>query len=246
MPFNINGNILTNLQVKLYNDTRIVRSGLVYYADAGISNSYPGSGTTWYDLSGNSNNGTLTNGPTFNNSNGGSIVFDGSNDYVTVPYNSTLNTPSGATYEIWIYPTAAGEFLTRGTSDSGATPDNPRFYVGSGGTIYFDWSTPGADTYVDTTAIISLNTWSQIIGVAAPNSQLRVYFNGGTEASYGTVVRAIGSTVPNTSDPLIIGGATWIPRYFAGRISSVKLYNKVLSTSEMLQNYNANRSRFGI
>ena len=65
MPFNIGGNILTNTQVNVYNGSSIVRNGLLMYLDAGIANSYPGSGTTWTDLSGNSLNGTLTNGPTY-------------------------------------------------------------------------------------------------------------------------------------------------------------------------------------
>ncbi len=223
----------------------MIQDGLVLALDAGDKNSYPGSGTTWTDII-NYNIGTLTNGPTFNNENGGSIVFDGTNDYVTIPYSTTLNTPNSATYEIWVYVTAAGEFLSRGTSDSGATPDNPRFYVGSGGTVYFDWSIQGADTYVDTSTTISFNRWNQIIGVAIPSTQLRVYFNGGVQASYGTVAQTLPATIPNTSDPLIIGGVNWIPRYFAGRIASVKLYNRALSTDEMLQNYNAQKTRFGL
>jgi hypothetical protein len=62
----------------------IVQSGLVLNLDAGVSSSYPGSGTTWTDLSGNGNTGTLTNGPTYNSANGGSLVFDGVDDYVNV------------------------------------------------------------------------------------------------------------------------------------------------------------------
>ena len=62
---------------------RIVTDGLVLYLDAANTKSYPGSGTTWTDISGKSNNGTLTNGPTFDSGNKGTIVFDGSNDYVS-------------------------------------------------------------------------------------------------------------------------------------------------------------------
>ena len=68
----------------LHHSPRIVTSGLVLALDAADRNSYPGSGTTWTDLSGNANNGTLTNGPTFNSANGGSIVFDGTNDFEAV------------------------------------------------------------------------------------------------------------------------------------------------------------------
>ena len=71
------------------NNAPIVTDGLVFYVDAGNSNSYPGSGTTWTDLAG-SNDGTLTNGPTFDSGNGGSIVFDGTDDYVNFLPNLTI------------------------------------------------------------------------------------------------------------------------------------------------------------
>ena len=66
----------------LSHSPRIVTDGLVFCVDAGDKMSYPGAGTTWTDLSKNRNNGTLTNGPTFDSANGGSIVFDGTDDYV--------------------------------------------------------------------------------------------------------------------------------------------------------------------
>ena len=75
----------------------IVKSGLVLYLDAGNQNSYPGTGTTWTDISRNNNNGTLTNGPTFNSENGGSIVFDGTNDYVSTALTST----NSFTWNVW-------------------------------------------------------------------------------------------------------------------------------------------------
>ena len=174
------------------------------------------------------------------------MVFDGSNDYASVGYSTAINTPNGATYEIMLYPQAAGEFLTRGKSDSGTDPDNPRFYVGGSGNIYFDWSITGADTYVDTvTGTATLNQWNHIVGVAQPGDQLRVYVNG-VQASYGTVSRTLPATLPNTSDPIIIGGVTWIPRYFTGKVGMVKLYNRNLTPTEIKENFNGIRSRYGI
>ena len=74
---------------------RIVTDGLVLYLDAANQRSYPGSGTTWSDISRGGNNGTLVNGPTFDPGNGGSIVFDGVDDYVSIPdINFTTATPS--------------------------------------------------------------------------------------------------------------------------------------------------------
>jgi hypothetical protein len=232
----------------MFTGPNIVTNGLVLALDAANTKSYPGSGTTWNDVSGNSNNGTLTNGPTFNSANGGSIVFDGVDDYINVPYNTVLNTPSGATYEIWFKPTifTSGEFLNRGTSDSGATPDNPRFYIYNTGQIYFDWSSPSVDTYAQTTTgAVTMGTWNQIVGIATPNTALRIFANG-YETSYSLQIQTLPATLPNTSNPIQIGGATWLPRYFTGNIASVKLYNRTLIPSEVLQNYQALKTRFGL
>lgn len=81
-----------------YRGPHIVTDGLVLALDAANPTSYPGSGTTWRDLSGNNNSGSLVNGPTFNSVNGGSIVFDGSNDYVNIPYAG--NTSNSFTFTI--------------------------------------------------------------------------------------------------------------------------------------------------
>ena len=223
----------------------IVTSGLVLCLDAANPRSYAGTGTGWADLSGNATIGTLTNGPTFNGDNGGSIVFDGTNDYVSISYNSVLNTPNGATYNIWIYPTQTGEFLNRGTSDSGATPDNPRFIAYSSGNLYFDWSSPGSDIYLETSTGVTLGSWNQVIGLATPSAQLRTFVNG-RETSYSGRVNSLPSTLPNTSTSLQIGAATWAPSYFNGSIAIVRLYNRVLSSSEILFNYNATKNRFGL
>ena len=227
------------------NGPRIVTSGLVLSLDAADRNSYPSTGTTWFDLSGQGNNGTLTNGPTFNSANGGAIVFDGVDDYVNVPYNTVLNTPNGATYELWIYRSNGGTFLARGTSDSGATPDNPRLYVYPGtGQVYYDWSSVGVDKYGYSTANIDANTWNQITLTATPGSYMALYINGvdRTGSPFGGT---LANPLPNTSDPLIIGGSSWAG-VFTGRIASTKLYNRALSATEVLQNYNALKSRFNL
>jgi len=82
----------------LAHSPRIITDGLVLCLDAGNPKSYPGSGTTWTDLSGNGNNGTLTNGPTYNSGNLGSLVFDGVNDYVNL---GDLDLPAPFTLSIW-------------------------------------------------------------------------------------------------------------------------------------------------
>ena len=247
MPFNIGGHIYNGTHADVEDYKNVITRGLVLHLDASALESYPGSGTSWSDLSGN-NNGTLTNGPTFSSGNQGYINFDGTNDYVNIPYNAVLDTPSGATYEIWFKPTVStsGEFLSRGTSDGGATPDNPRFYIYNTGKIYFDWSRPSVDTYTETnTGAVTMGAWNQIVGIATPSAALRMFANG-YETSYSLQVQTLPATIPNTSDPIQIGGVTWIPRYFTGNIASVKLYNRVLASAEILQNYNIQKGRFGL
>jgi len=203
----------------------------------------------WNDTSGNNNNGTLTNGSTFTpNQVGGYLNFDGSDDYVSVPYASVLNTPSGATYELWIYRSNGGTLLARGTSDSGATPDNPRFYIfpsgGNAGQVYYDWSTVGSDKNGYSTINLTANVWYNIIVTAVPGGQLYLYINGVDRSGTWN-----GGTLPNplnnTSDPIIVGGSSWAG-VFSGRIAVTRLYNRVLSTSEITQNYNAQKARFGL
>jgi hypothetical protein len=176
----------------------------------------------------------------------GQPEFDGSDAYINVPYSSVLDTPVGATYEMVIYPTGQGEMLSRGTSDTGTTPDNPRIYWGTNGSIYFDWSIQGQDTYVVTSAAdCPANQYSYIACTALPGQQLRVYVNG-VEATYTTNVQTLPTTIPNTNHPIVIGGASWIPRYFTGKIPVVKLHKRALTLSEIKQNFKAYKYRFNI
>jgi len=100
---------------------KIISNGLVLYLDAANNKSYPRTGTTWYDLSGNNNNGTLTNGPTFNSANGGSIVYDGADDSVNLSLvSSNVN---NVTTEVWFkantLPGDRGLFLNGDGGGSG-------------------------------------------------------------------------------------------------------------------------------
>ena len=94
----------------MFTGPNIIKDGLVLTLDASSQRSYPGSGTTWYDLSGNGNNGTLTNGPTFDSGNGGSIVFDGTNDYVNGPTTNSVigNNISLISLSAWVKITGTG------------------------------------------------------------------------------------------------------------------------------------------
>lgn len=249
MPFNVNGNILTNLQVKHYNETNIVRSGLVLYLDAGIANSYPGSGTTWTDLSGNSYNGTLTNGPTFNRANGGYIDFDGSNDFVDLGNQSGLGFTSGNfSIEAWFYIpsswTGGSQYPNLFSKGANAGWDTNGWSL----FVFRDWNGPYAWGYGSrnggNNAIVARgsapsNTYLHAV-ITIEGSTVRLYENG-TQINSGSQTSSPGSNSTN----VLIGRDT-NALSFPGRVAITRAYNKTLSASEVLQNFNANRRRFGI
>ena len=175
--------------------------------------------------------------------------FDGTDDLTTIGYHNSLNTPNAATFSVWLYPEANGEFLNRGTSDSGTDPDNPRFYVyWNLQKFYFDWSETGSDQYVTTAAGgFPANTWVNVVATVVAGGRMEIYINGGV-ASYETRANAdsMANPLPNTNDPIQLGGATWIPRYFAGKIASVGIYDVALTPQQIVENFNQQRSRFKI
>ena len=175
--------------------------------------------------------------------------FDGTDDLTTIGYHSSLDTPNAATFSVWLYPEANGEFLNRGTSDSGASPDNPRFYVyWNLQKFYFDWSATGSDQYVTTAAGgFPANTWVNVVATVVAGGRMEVYINGGV-ASYETRNNAdsMANPLPNTNDPIQLGGATWIPRYFAGKIASIGIYDVALTEQQIVENFNQQRNRFNI
>jgi hypothetical protein len=230
----------------LYHSPRIVTNGLVLALDAADRNSYPTTGTTWFDLAG-SNNGTLTNGPTFNSANGGSIVFDGSNDYVGLGDNLILDITKPFTISSFFnlnlynntYPTLFTIKTSTGNSlvllitlDGGYAP------------LTFGWN--GTDTYKPS-GTISLNKWYNISLTYNGNgissfSNFNLYINNTLQTlSAANTFAGIGQV--NTLGTLNTGTANF---YFNGNIASTQIYNRALSTTEIQQNFNALRGRFGI
>jgi formylglycine-generating enzyme required for sulfatase activity len=232
----------------------IVTDGLVLWLDAGITSSYPTSGTTWTDLSGNKNNGTLTNGPTYNNSNGGNIVFDGVNDFVILPPNTFGDIGSqDFSVEFWIIKT--------GTNSN----DYARIFQPVDGDIYgavsisFLTTTSNAINCLATTNGTAWNIGDPLIAYGTLvngvynhcvftrlNNVFTFYTN-----TVSTIVATNNSALyyNASSTTPVIGGqsSASFPRAVNGRIASLKLYKgKGLSASEVLQNYNAQKARFGL
>jgi len=226
--------------------TNIVTNDLVLSLDAGDVLSYPRSGTTWTDLSGRGNTGTLINGPTYNSANGGSIVFDGVDDYVNIPFNApSMNFSLYQTICMWLRPTT-------GTFDARRNPYN-QAYGGSGtltieqnGTITYFFGTNGGDStpYVGRASSFSLEI-NQICHIAVTRNQVtnvtRWYRNGDLSNSSDAGGYAATS---NGSSPITIGDG--YVSGFLGNIYDCKVYNRELTSDEILQNFGAMRQRFGI
>jgi hypothetical protein len=213
---------------------KIVTDGLVLYLDAANTKSYVSGSTTWNDISRGGNNGTLTNGPTFNTLNGGSIVFDTLNS-VTTNYTSTL---TDFTVCVWFKPTdstniAAARILDKNYISGFWVGKNTSGVVNSWGGGVRE-SAPPYGRY-----ITLLDTqWNFIVSTRSGTTHT-IYGNGITNTSSGTV----SSTALDATTLTIAAGAT---QTFKGNIANVSIYNRALSASEVLQNYNATRGRFGL
>ena len=248
----------------------IVRSGLVLDLDAGMNSSFNNTGTTWNDLSGNGNNGTLVLGPTYNSANGGSIVFDGSNDYSTSTSvtNSltTLQKEGSLTYEYWIKPTASiklgytesnggSSFYSPGNATPQGLSGDLAYNYGDGGSIYvgfgFAFGTNGFVAGVHKNGyappiLVDYQTYNGIshLVVIKNATNCSYYINGVLKKTSLTV--AGGATIIGDTMSFIANSAGAFMNVFKGDIYSVKFYNRALTATEITQNYNALRNRFGL
>jgi hypothetical protein len=217
----------------------VVQSGLVLALDAGNTKSYPGSGTTWTDLSGNGNTGTLVNGPTYNSGNGGSLVFDGVDDFVNGVHNTQTNITGNITIECWFRLTNTRSDWVRifGKGDSTNRTVGLWYNQAISAFLYQRFGITNMNAQYNST--VSLNTWFHMVGTSSANNHI-LYLN--------TVQRAtssLGTTFASSTDPYKVGYGN-IHTYHIGNVSNAKIYNRALSAAEIQQNFNATRSRFGI
>jgi len=222
----------------------IVMNGLVLALDAGNRKSYSGSGTTWNDLSGRGNTGTLVNGVGYNSGNGGSLSFDGTDDYVI--NSSTTDIPTGnssRTIQFWVYPKAdTNNFIQLGTGGGGNQVYIVNFYNITGTRYLFTDGVNAANNLTISGAQLpTLNTWNHIT-FGSSGQNWFYYVNAVSQASgtWSTTINTIGQKV-------IIGKRDdTVQLTTNGNISQVSIYNRALSASEIQQNFNALRGRFGI
>ena len=221
----------------------VVQDGLVINLDAGKFYSYPQSGITWTDLTNNGNTGTLVNGVGYLGTNGGSLVFDGSNDYLLLPTNS-INSNANLTLNFWVnhspisspftqaYTFLSGydtnshlqvRYMTTGTISSVQLVKSSIVNLGE----FSGFTTPNNTTnFITITLAKSTNTWS-------------LYANGNFISSF------VSSQTFTTSSP-VLGSSVTGGELFKGNMYSFSYYNRVLTAGEIAQNFNATRSRYGV
>ena len=216
----------------------VVTQGLVLALDAADRNSYPGSGTTWTDLSGNGNNGTLTNMDGSNYSDG-ALSFDGSNEYVTFVSNPSLT--NQITVEVWVQlsstsPTGIGWILGREGSYRMLYTSTTFTWVCA--TTNNGWYTTG--TNISATSVTPYTQTYQVVGTYN-GSNNKIYVNGELKSTGANIS---GNILATNNYNLMRSDAA--VEYGKGNFYSHKLYNRALTASEVSQNFNALRSRFGI
>jgi hypothetical protein len=215
----------------------IVVDGLVLSLDAANTKSYPGTGTVWSDLSRNGNNGTLTNGPTFNAGNGGNIVFDGVNDFISILGSTSITT---ATLLIWVYrdgaqPNYAGIFYSRGFQANGMS------FFSTTNNLSYTWNSSSSTFTFSSNLNVPNLQWSMCaVSISATNAILYVGSSSGLLSATNNVSNS--STIVNGLR--IASDNFWSP--FKGSVSNAMFYNRALSPTEILQNFNSTKGRFGL
>jgi hypothetical protein len=227
----------------------VVNNGLVLYLDAANVNSYPGTGTTWTDLSGNQNNAALTNGPTYSSANRGSIFFDGSDDSAIVTNNNGFGMSGSApniSMDMWVnLPRRGSPFYQIAGFRNSGTFDFYILLLDSGG------ATANIEARVRTATSVTeipyvdymsyYNRWTHLAFTVTP-TRSNLYINTSLVGSTGSIAGNFGTPSSN----FVVGNdqsGTWRTR---GNIGSIRVYNRALSATEVTQNYDALKSRYGL
>jgi hypothetical protein len=227
----------------------VVTNGLVLYLDAANTKSYISGSTSWNDISRSNVSGTLVNGPTFNTGNGGSIVFDGVDDYFITP-SFALNSPTDClSFNFWVksisQTPSAQSILGKDTNTGGVPHLLIRRNANSDSLVwnFFNGSTSNTLGFSNFFTNYD-NTWINIQVVADYTSDtVTVYRNG----IFFNQLSQPSAIFPNTNTVMYLSSfAINAFLVFYGNITSSQIYNRALSSSEVLQNYNAQKSRFNL
>jgi len=222
----------------------IATDGLIFAVDAANHKSYPGSGTTITDIGGSENTGTLTNGPTFASGDGGSIDFDGSNDYIQLQSNGT-GTFNNQIFSLgmWFKLDVLKAYNVLFSYDY--TAHSSPYYathlrIEVSGAIRFHWNNGANRSMFTSAGVIVADTWYNIY-ITFKSGKQQIFLNG-------TLIKS--ATLPDTitfyNQEVWVGRSNFSSGYTNGKITLFNYYNRELSAAEVLQNYNATKGRFGL
>ena len=233
----------------------IITNGLVLCLDAANPNSIVSGSTVWNDLSKSANKGTLTNGPIYNSANGGSLLFDGNDDFVTLGnvLNFGLNS---CTLNVWLKINstwASGSLVLFSKALAGAQNYRYAFAVTQTLQLYaFVQGNGGTDITPTTVSTLNIGQWYMCTMVINRASNIQLYINGVLQTLSGDATISQWNNLDFQSiNPLRIGSYTGgdnvsVVAPFKGNIAHTLMYFKGLSATEVLQNYNVTKSRFGL
>ena len=247
----IYGSALSNSEIQQSYNTiaakyASVTSNLVAYYNPDLTSSYPGTGTTLFDISGNGLNGTMSNitytDPYF--------TYNGTSSQVNIPDNALLEPGSGSwTMEAWAYlsNTGAGAKTILGKFDPGGGAQDVSYSMRISTANAYAQMGDGTGAYVDSTSYtLTINTWTHIVYVwtNGATKTLQTYING---TSIGSVSHTL-SSILNTPSNLYLGSYNGgeYSQWMNGRIGITRLYNAALTTAQVSQNFNANRATYGL
>ena len=218
----------------------IIEDGLVFAVDAANKKSYPGSGTTWSDLSGNGNNGTLTNGPIYNSSNGGYIELDGTNDFIDTSFDATSYFP--LTICAWVNINNQSGVQIIVDQSTGAAGLGFRTNSSNIDAFWYQSATTNLSTVITG---FSADVWNYACVVYSTNN-MKGYLNGVLSNSPTISLTEPGRSLDTTNDMDIGKLNDNTSNYIDAKIAQIKIYNRALTPSEITQNYNALKGRFGL
>ena len=240
--------VLSNYNSTLSTIVNLTTTGLVLYYDPSSVSSYPGSGTAITDLSGNGRNGTMSNitytSPYF--------TYNGSSSQIAIADNALLEPGSGDwTVEVWVNQAVSGNDVVLGKFNAGGLSANVGYSIRTTGTSFYAQYGSGAGSGAtliqnSTTHVGTIGTWYQIVYVftnVAANT-FETFVNG---SSIGSVGHSLASIL-NTSTGLYIGSYNngEYAQWFDGKIGITRLYNRALTSSEVLNNYNTDKTKYGL
>ena len=242
----------------------MVTNGLILSLDAANTKSYVSGSTTWFDVSGNNNSGSLINGPTFSSDNNGSIVFNGSTNHVDCGNSSNIQTFSEITLNTWVkfsgldYVGNTGNlvgFMGKGAPDGAPpTPNNGFFFSYDNRLNRSNFSytcfgntaggyAGGGNNFSNKSYIFANAVWYNITVTVNSSSIGSLFING---VQLGTSNTFSGLNISNTVNTFYVGRLEFAGCNFNGNISNSQAYNRALTATEVQQNYNALKSRYNL